>query len=900
MGMKQKVFIFLILVWMSQAVQARDASAFELMLDGFQQLSENEIGFDVLIHHHAGETIALHTAVIHVLFNQDIQGAGIISAASIQHIQASGEPSEDAYEHRIDMEENGRVILTWEHTNPDMAALEIPSGIHVRLGRIKMFSMLDGMRVPFAPLGMGLEIDPQASSVLTGHDKSPTAIQAVKGEAPDKPLASHVFSGSGPWGETVEGQYIHWNTCEKTHPDYAFQLPGQHDNVMITGHAVIPAGEQVSLSADVDGRGGYLTLANNGPREFCLELKVNGLEVEAFLLAEDYSSLPNPSNLSSGSIAHFWTERNNPFLSGTFINWTDQHGNVLGTEQSLENYVMPAADMVITANWTSGSKTATRQPAHGQANSKSAPQQLAHSQTNNPTKNQPGNQKTMHSSSLTLAPGAALSVDYLYNEQEAGALVLQSHQAGDVTGSLIHQHGLVDLTAERYIATWPADQPLHGWHLISAPVQDMAIAPEFIPQGIIPQSIDFYKWDESFVQEHQGQSITGWWINVKSSGSALNPDFETHFAPARGYLLAYGQDMAKEHPGTYGDRVFRFAGEAGTTPIHIEDLTNSGAGHQSGWHLLGNPFTAALDWNKGDWQREHITGGPMAWDETLASYVPVLDIIPAMNGFMLHTGGDGSLRIPPEARVHGQTGWYKQNPHPLIRLTVHDPSTQTAQQTLIRFHPEASQDFDPLLDTPFMPGYAPLLYSLSGQKLLALNNQPATAETPHIDLGFASNGATAFVLGLDEYPPDMNLWLEDMETGQVHHLNQQPEYHFQSAASQPGSTDGAKANPLKANPEPRFRLHLNPGPEIETGTWPVPTISEKLPIHCHGNTLYVYTTAMETSIKVFDIQGRKVFSERIHSAGEHQIALPLKNGVYIVSAASAENTVREIIRLMQP
>ncbi len=194
-------------------------------------------------------------------------------------------------------------------------------------------------------------------------------------------------------------------------------------------------------------------------------------------------------------------------------------------------------------------------------------------------------------------------------------------------------------------------------------------------------------------------------------------------------------------------------------------MTHAPDGDYAGWHLLGNPFASAIDWTAGDWQRQHILGGPKIWDSEWSSYSPVIDIIPAMSGFMVFTEGNGSLRIPPEARVHQAVQESEQlaktgNPtaanaspdHPRtdhpdrITLRAYDPAGQTAQTTIIFFRNEASLFYDPLYDTPFMEGHAPSFWSQpaltkgSSQHAtpprLALNNLPYPDGQVSIPLGF--------------------------------------------------------------------------------------------------------------------------------------------------------------------
>ena len=490
------------------------------------------------------------------------------------------------------------------------------------------------------------------------------------------------------------------------------------------------------------------------------------------------------------------------------------------------------------------------------------------------------------SSSLRVSAGASLTVDKLLNDhQDEGAVILESGSGEEVSGSLIHGNEATPATVEVHIARWSPDEPYRGWHMISSPVADMPIRPEFVPEGQIPVWIDFYKWDEAHVAEAGGREVTGWWINSKRPGGVWNDDFETGFLPGRGYLLAYGQPdkenlshnqltrfLEEKNYEPYGNKPHVFTGELNVADYPVGGLGRADSGTYAGWHLLGNPFPSAIDWTLGDWDRHNIIGGPVIWREEYASYSPVLDIIPAMNGFMIQTSGNGSLKIPAGSRVHDATPWYKSEAkpgtHSLIRLTAHDPAGKTAQETLVRFLPDATAQFDTLYDTPYMAGYAPEFYSLAGDIPVSLNSLPETGHETEIPLAFLSNSSrkASFFIELNHAPHGMPLYLEDHQTGTIHCFGEEGAYHFTADPS---------------DPPHRFVLHA--GKDLPTGTAATGETTCVDPrAWRYDDILYVETNRADITVEVIDLMGRVILKKQLSGAGTHQLGFRQKPGVYVV------------------
>jgi len=426
-----------------------------------------------------------------------------------------------------------------------------------------------------------------------------------------------------------------------------------------------------------------------------------------------------------------------------------------------------------------------------------------------------------------------------------GALTVLSDATG--TGSLIHSTAGVPATVQRYItaANWGTEDD--GWHQISSPVASQLIYPEFV-SGYALGNEDFYKWDET----------TNLWINIKNSdGSDWNEDFETSFVTGRGYFAAYQNTDTKE-----------FTGNLNVSDVTVGSLTLS-TGENSGWHLLGNPFTSALTWYT-DWTLTNIGGVANIWNRTAKSYSPVNagDPIPAMNGFLVKvTTADGSVTIPAAKRVHSAQAWYKNSDYPVVRLLAHNLDYPSYQESQVRFNPISSEGFDNEFDGRFLPGYAPRFYSLVDGKKCMVNSMPSLTAETEISFDFILNKGSNFSIeanGLDNLMA--TAYLNDLKTGTVHNLSQNPVYTFTAA-------EGDAPN--------RFKLTFGSVGMAEPASRP-------LAAYYADGRLYFVNAEGEKTIEIFNMAGQRLIFAN-PTATEYPVNLT--PGIYVVKVTTARQVV---------
>jgi hypothetical protein len=339
-----------------------------------------------------------------------------------------------------------------------------------------------------------------------------------------------------------------------------------------------------------------------------------------------------------------------------------------------------------------------------------------------------------------------------------------------------------------------------------------------------------------------GSASTNWSNNA-------NPVFKT----GAGYMAANGTNQTKIFTGTLN-----------TTNVALTDLTKT----NQGWHLVGNPYSSAIKWSQGDWARTNIASFPQIWNETTASYKVLAGegIIPAQNGFLVYvTEATGSLTIPANARLHSDSAWYKNSTSTNeIVLVAHDPEGKTAQESIISFNADATEDFDLEHDSYFMAGFAPMFYSISQNKLFALNTLPELTGELVVPLGFVKNQSSNFTIGLTQNISGLTLYLVDLKTNKEHKISESA-YSFTSK-------NGDNAN--------RFLLKFS-----TTGIDEAPT-TPQINAWVYNNTLFVNNCDGNTKIDIFDLAGRSLLCTQLTGLGLQSLPLVQPAGLYLIRLTS--------------
>lgn len=506
------------------------------------------------------------------------------------------------------------------------------------------------------------------------------------------------------------------------------------------------------------------------------------------------------------------------------------------------------------ATWTGASSTDWATPGNWNANS--VPAADVKVKIPSGLSNYPVISSDVTCGDLTIASGASLTINPTYDlsvngvlTNKAGTSGLQIKSDATGTGSVIHNTIDIDATFERYIniadngdeADWQ-----NGWHFISAPVSAQPIDPAFTGAPY-----DFFCWYEA----------DNLWVNYKNT--TIEPSWNTangstNFTVGKGYMSAYNYSSTKE-----------FTGKLNVEDVNISGLAITGSSQTyRSWHLLGNPFASALNWDgSAAWNLSNIGGVAKIWNENNQSYSDLSSSpaseIPATNGFFVQVlSADGSLTMPAVKRVHSAVPFYKKSLLGL-HLKVINLTEGNSQESRLIVNPDAAMTFDTRYDCEFLAGYAPQFYSISENQFLSTNSIPELNTDTEILFGFVKNEGEDYKMlatGLDLFPLDVVL--EDLKTGVVWNFNQNPQYSFKS---------------LEGDASERFKLRFVTREKPE----------QKLSIYVENQILHLVNTDGAYNVEIYSMNGQNLFS--LHTS---QTAIPVKlsSGIYLVKLSAGGNT----------
>jgi len=414
-------------------------------------------------------------------------------------------------------------------------------------------------------------------------------------------------------------------------------------------------------------------------------------------------------------------------------------------------------------------------------------------------------------------------------------------------------------TVKRYFNQYTNSD--NGWHYIGSPVDDMTIlGSDFIPGA----NDDLFSWDEDDYL----------WRNY------LGSDFGyTSFENGIGFMVAFENDVTKSFVGT----------------LNTSDVTHSNLSltptKGDGWHLLGNPYASALKWNDGNWALTNFGGVAKVYDESAGSYndVPADGIIPSTNGFFVQvSSATNSITIPAAARTHDATNNYKNSSSEMdetLQLLVNNDANGFSDRTTIGFRNDAEMSFDWAFDSHKMFGQAtaPQLWTLIDGEQFSTNNLPPVYESLDLPLNFKAGVISTFHIlaeGLESFYINSEIYLEDIQTGVMTDLREQPMYTF---TGQP-SDDNA-----------RFVLHFYGVTNVSEITDDDAVVN----IYANHGKVMVKTESVNQrySIEIYDIMGRLIMSDNFTSYGLNTFNVVAESGVYMVKLQSESTTHVEKINL---
>ncbi|MBD2766652.1 T9SS type A sorting domain-containing protein [Hymenobacter sp. BT664] len=387
---------------------------------------------------------------------------------------------------------------------------------------------------------------------------------------------------------------------------------------------------------------------------------------------------------------------------------------------------------------------------------------------------------------------------------------------------------------------------------------------------------------------------------VATTGNGANADFDKGWVspastsepmvPGKGYTVNLS-----------GGQVLDFVGTLGNGSV-VQSALLRGSQDQAGWHLLGNPYPAPIDWTQaflgssGLANAVHVFKSSGQYSGTYASFVNGIgtnggtSIIPVAQGFLVRTsapGITGSLNLTNAARLTTYTNAALQRTaetRPLLRLDLQAANGST-EQAAIYFQSGATAAFDQAFDAFRIGNSSSVqLGTLAGAEELAINGLPAlgTSEvTVPLVVRVARAGAYSLrATDLLNLPSGWTVTLRDALTGRTVDLQRNPVYTCTLEPSQAPTRFSVQFSPgrvlANASPQLSAQVSVYPNPAREQVWLSLPALKQPV------------------EVLVLNALGQQVQRHQVPAGRSSVAALPLAGlakGVYTLRISLSEGVV---------
>ncbi|MDO7851009.1 DUF4394 domain-containing protein [Hymenobacter convexus] len=382
-----------------------------------------------------------------------------------------------------------------------------------------------------------------------------------------------------------------------------------------------------------------------------------------------------------------------------------------------------------------------------------------------------------------------------------------------------------------------------------------------------------------------------------------SPEFDKGFqSPAattdaietgRGYTVNINASALVDFTGTLNNNNYSRTG-----------LTR-GAQATAGYHLLGNPYPGAIDYNTvlaastGMESALYVFKSSGQYTGSYSSYVngastnTGTNVLPVAQGFFVRVaaGQTGAVNFTNAARLNAPDNTPFQRTagtRPELTLTLRNATT--ANQAVVYFEQGATAGFDAGLDAHYLPATNGLLLATeAGAEALAINGQPALTGTEvAVPLQVAAATAGTYTLAVDNLvnlPANYHAYLRDALTGAYTDLATTPTVTLNLAAN--GAAGGRYAVVFST----QNRV-------LATAPAALAKLASVFPNPAHGSATLLLPVALRgqqaTSVTVVDNVGRAVLTRTLAAGANETLELPLAGltpGVYSVLARTASGLV---------
>ena len=462
---------------------------------------------------------------------------------------------------------------------------------------------------------------------------------------------------------------------------------------------------------------------------------------------------------------------------------------------------------------------------------------------------------------LTINSGAILELTgnmtvsgTLSNSAGTSGLVIKS--SSGATGSLIQSTDAVNGSVERYIAD-------NAWHLVTPSTT-----------GVTANNFYWSDSPKSWLTYHT-ESTNEWTYNISLA---------TSMPVGQGW--AVWLDVA-----TKSDATATMSGALRSSNLS-PTVAYTDASH--GYNLVGNPFTAAIDWESGTWTRTNMELTMWVWNNGTNNYLTrttggggtkTNGIIPVSQGFFVRSNNPSPvLTIPADARTHNTQALYKSGDQvkgyeAYAILTA--SKDENADGVWVGFGSNGSEGFDNGYDASKLFGGAesPQLYLMQEGREQSINYLFSLGEEEKVvPMSFKAGADGEQILSADlEKLPGTAVSIEDLQTGLFQDLVKYPVYLFSAS---------------KEDDPNRFLLHFK---STTFGLNEPGSSSEEIYIYAYGKNIYVRSTGkalnLYGTLEIFDIYGREIKRQQLDKSD--LVVVPVdKENSYLIARVIKGNFIK--------
>ncbi len=450
---------------------------------------------------------------------------------------------------------------------------------------------------------------------------------------------------------------------------------------------------------------------------------------------------------------------------------------------------------------------------------------------------------------LIIKPSATLTLEGEF--MNYGYLKLESDATN--TASFISEDnvsGSGNVTVQNYITDG-------AWHFVSPPTTETTLHNYF-----------FFGSPKTWLQYFDEASNN--WVYIVALATPVNV--------GQGYRLWVDANSRSNVTVEY----------SGDITIAAQATSLDWSGPANGWNVLGNPYTAAFDFDTGPWTFIGTEKTIWIWDQGSGGYLYWTEsqtgnkgngIIPIGQGFFVHgLNAEAFVLLDPSYRTHSSQAFYKsKEEREDNRLSITVSKGQFRDEAQIAFGANGTEGFDNGWDASklFSPLEAPQIYLVEEDREQSIDYLPllqSDERTVALNLEVGEDGQHTFSAKVSQLE-NTRIILEDLQTGELQDLGNNPVYTFDASVGD--------------NPE-RFVVHFYAS---ATGIGHS-NMNDEMNIYANDKTIsisFAENLSKSGNVTVVDMYGRTLVSQQFEESNLFSIPVNVRNNYLIVRVVSEGN-----------